>query len=64
MGKPWEKARPEYMLPANFYGRVTEENARKKWVDTLRLFAMHYDTLRLWSAKAKVHLEFCSIFYS
>uniref|UniRef100_A0AC34F3Y4 Alpha-1,4 glucan phosphorylase n=1 Tax=Panagrolaimus sp. ES5 TaxID=591445 RepID=A0AC34F3Y4_9BILA len=28
-GNPWEKARPEYMLPVNFYGRVEkDENGR------------------------------------
>ena len=32
-GCPWEKARPEYTLPVNFYGRVIEENGVKKWVD-------------------------------
>ena len=34
-GNPWEKARPEYMIPINFYGRVeTAPNGSKKWVDT------------------------------
>lgn len=27
-GNPWEKARPEYMIPVNFYGRVVEENGK------------------------------------
>lgn len=68
-GNPWEKARPEYMLPVNFYGKVVEENGMKKWVDTQLLFAMPYDTpipgfrnnvvntLRLWSAKAENHFN-------
>lgn len=68
-GNPWEKARPEYMLPVNFYGRVVEEDGKKKWVDTQLLFAMPYDTpipgyrnnvvntLRLWSAKAENHFN-------
>lgn len=63
-GNPWEKARPEYTLPVNFYGRVSTEEGKKKWVDTQVIFAMPYDspvpgymnntvnTLRLWSAKA------------
>ncbi|PAA59566.1 hypothetical protein BOX15_Mlig026082g1 [Macrostomum lignano] len=64
-GNPWEKARPEYLLPVNFYGRVeTARNGAKKWVDTQVIFAMPYDTpvpgygnnncntLRLWTAKA------------
>lgn len=63
-GNPWEKSRPEYVLPINFYGRVEESNGRKRWVDTQVVFAMPYDTpipgygnntvntMRLWSAKA------------
>lgn len=44
-GNPWEKARPEYMLPVNFYGRVEkDENGKAKWVDTQLVFAMPYDT--------------------
>jgi glucan phosphorylase len=27
-GNPWEKARPEYMLPVNFYGRVVDEKGK------------------------------------
>ncbi|KAI8442396.1 hypothetical protein MSG28_005913 [Choristoneura fumiferana] len=65
-GNPWEKARPEYMLPVNFYGRVVETPQGKKWVDTQVVFAMPYDnpipgyqnnvvnTLRLWSAKSPI----------
>lgn len=33
-GCPWEKARPEFMLPINFYGRVIDTPDGKKWVDT------------------------------
>lgn len=33
-GNPWEKARPEYMLPVHFYGRVEETKVGSKWVDT------------------------------
>ncbi|NXC22722.1 PYGL protein, partial [Corythaeola cristata] len=33
-GNPWEKARPEYMLPVHFYGRVEHTAAGAKWVDT------------------------------
>nr|QNR01022.1 glycogen phosphorylase [Sinonovacula constricta] len=63
-GNPWEKARPEYVLPVNFYGRVEEKDGKSKWVDTQVVFAMPYDspipgygnntvnTMRLWSAKA------------
>ncbi|CAJ0582594.1 unnamed protein product, partial [Mesorhabditis spiculigera] len=69
-GNPWEKARPEYMLPVNFYGRVEKDDKGKaKWVDTQLVFAMPYDTpvpgyknnvvntLRLWSAKAENHFH-------
>ncbi|XP_031627797.1 glycogen phosphorylase [Contarinia nasturtii] len=65
-GCPWEKARPEFMLPVNFYGRVIDTPDGKKWVDTQVVFAMPYDnpipgyrnnyvnTLRLWSAKSPI----------
>ncbi|KAE9552098.1 hypothetical protein FO519_004678 [Halicephalobus sp. NKZ332] len=68
-GNPWEKARPEYMLPVNFYGKVEHEDGKAKWVDTHVIFAMPYDTpipgfrnnvvntLRLWSAKAENHFH-------
>ncbi|XP_073729573.1 glycogen phosphorylase, liver form [Misgurnus anguillicaudatus] len=64
-GNPWEKARPEFMLPVHFYGRVEEKDgAEPKWVDTQVILAMPYDTpipgymnntvntMRLWSARA------------
>ncbi|KAM3854551.1 glycogen phosphorylase, brain form [Vipera latastei] len=63
-GNPWEKARPEYMLPVHFYGRVEHAPNGAKWVDTQVVLAMPYDTpvpgyknntvntMRLWSAKA------------
>lgn len=63
-GNPWEKARPEYMLPVHFYGRVEETREGPKWVDTQVVLAMPYDTpipgymnntvntMRLWSARA------------
>ncbi|VDP84253.1 unnamed protein product [Echinostoma caproni] len=64
-GNPWEKGRPEYCYPVNFYGHVEDAgNGRKRWVDAHTVFAMPYDTpvpgyrnntcntLRLWSAKA------------
>uniref|UniRef100_A0A4W3H5P7 Alpha-1,4 glucan phosphorylase n=1 Tax=Callorhinchus milii TaxID=7868 RepID=A0A4W3H5P7_CALMI len=63
-GNPWEKARPEYMLPVHFYGRVEHTANGVKWVDTQVVLAMPYDTpvpgfknntvntMRLWSAKA------------
>ncbi|XP_067625871.1 glycogen phosphorylase-like [Eurosta solidaginis] len=65
-GNPWEKARPEFMKPVNFYGRVIDTPEGKKWVDTQVVYAMPYDipipgygnnrvnTLRLWSAKSPV----------
>ncbi|XP_037097092.1 glycogen phosphorylase, liver form [Syngnathus acus] len=63
-GNPWEKARPEYMLPVHFYGHVEETDQGPKWVDTQVVLAMPYDTpipgymnntvntMRLWSARA------------
>lgn len=65
-GNPWEKARPEFMIPIQFYGRVIDTPEGKKWVDTQIVYAMPYDnpipgygnnvvnTLRLWSAKSPV----------
>lgn len=59
-GNPWEKSRPEYLLPIQFYGRVVDG----KWRDCQLVYAMPYDypipgyrnnyvnTMRLWSAKA------------
>ncbi|XP_043552362.1 glycogen phosphorylase, brain form [Chiloscyllium plagiosum] len=63
-GNPWEKARPEYMLPVHFHGRVEHTADGIRWVDTQVVLAMPYDTpvpgfknntvntMRLWSAKA------------
>ncbi|CAI9535873.1 unnamed protein product [Staurois parvus] len=63
-GNPWEKARPEYMLPVHFYGRVEQTKTGVRWVDTQVVLAMPYDTpvpgymnntvntMRLWSARA------------
>ncbi|NXH77066.1 PYGL protein, partial [Hydrobates tethys] len=63
-GNPWEKARPEYMLPVHFYGRVEHAATGVKWVDTQVVLALPYDTpvpgymnntvntMRLWSARA------------
>lgn len=69
-GNPWEKARPEYMIPVNFFGRVVKDiNGASKWIDTQLVYAMPYDTpvpgfrnnvvntLRLWSAKAENHFH-------
>ena len=72
-GNPWEKARPEYTIPVNFYGRVEETPEGPKWVDTKVVFAMPYDspipgygnncvnTMRLWAARAPAsfNLQFC-----
>lgn len=63
-GNPWEKARPEYMLPVHFYGKVQHTPNGAEWVDTQVVLALPYDTpvpgyknntcntMRLWSAKA------------
>nr|XP_006116366.2 glycogen phosphorylase, liver form isoform X2 [Pelodiscus sinensis] len=63
-GNPWEKARPEYMLPVHFYGRLEHTKSGVKWVDTQVVLALPYDTpvpgymnntvntMRLWSARA------------
>lgn len=32
-GNPWEKARPEYMRPVQFYGRTEHHPDGVKWVD-------------------------------
>jgi len=33
-GNPWEKARPEYMRPVQYYGRVEHTAEGVQWVDT------------------------------
>ena len=33
-GNPWEKARPEYAMAVNFYGRVEIYDGGARWVDT------------------------------
>ncbi|XP_054154242.1 glycogen phosphorylase-like [Oppia nitens] len=71
-GNPWEKARPEYLLPINFYGKVENTDSGSKWVDHSTVYAMPYDspvpgfrnnvvnTMRLWTAKSSqnFHLKF------
>ncbi|XP_077313872.1 LOW QUALITY PROTEIN: glycogen phosphorylase, muscle form [Lithobates pipiens] len=63
-GNPWEKARPEYMIPVHFYGKVQHTPQGAEWIDTQIVLALPYDTpvpgfrnntvntMRLWSAKA------------
>lgn len=69
-GNPWEKARPEFIFPVHFYGRVASTaTGGRQWIDTQVLFAMPYDspvpgyknnivnTIRLWSAKAPTEFD-------
>jgi len=47
-GNPWEIARPEFLYPVQFYGRVdhhTDERGRLRWEwrDTQKVMAMAYD---------------------
>ncbi|XP_063801279.1 glycogen phosphorylase, muscle form [Pseudophryne corroboree] len=63
-GNPWEKARPEYMIPVHYFGKVQHTPHGTEWVDTQVVLALPYDTpvpgyknntvntMRLWSAKA------------
>lgn len=73
-GNPWEIARPEYLFPVRFYGKVEPyqdgKNIKKRWADTEELMAMAYDTpvpgyknntvntMRLWSAKSTREFHF------
>jgi starch phosphorylase len=43
-GNPWEVSRPEFLVPVQFYGKVIEENGKKKWVETETIQAMPFDT--------------------
>jgi len=48
-GNPWEKARPEYLVPVHFFGKVNHNDQgsweeASEWVDTQVVFAMPYDT--------------------
>ena len=64
-GNPWERERPEYSVPINFYGKVVgTPEGRRKWINSEVVLAIPYDnpipgyqnnicnTLRLWSAKS------------
>lgn len=71
-GNPWERSRPEYLVPIKFYGNVQDSEQGPKWENTQVVYAMAYDTpipgfnnntvntMRLWSAKApnSFHLHF------
>ncbi|CAG2248139.1 PYG [Mytilus edulis] len=41
-GNPWERARPEYLLPVKFYGRVQQSDKGSKWVDTQLVYAIRH----------------------
>ncbi|OQR73664.1 glycogen phosphorylase isoform 1 [Tropilaelaps mercedesae] len=68
-GNPWEIPRPECELPVHFYGRVIDDNGKRRWVDTQIVLAMPYDnpipgfknnvvnTMRLWSARSPVNFN-------
>ncbi|KAK2104193.1 hypothetical protein P7K49_018049 [Saguinus oedipus] len=49
-GNPWEKSRPEFMLPVHFYGKVEHTKTGTKWIDTQKappvvvVLALPYDT--------------------
>jgi starch phosphorylase len=43
-GNPWEICRPEFLIPVQFFGKVIEENGKKKWVETEVMQAMPFDT--------------------
>jgi starch phosphorylase len=74
LGHPWEFARPEYMIPVHFGGRVehapTDGPLRFRWVDTRVVLGMPFDvpvvgygtpsvnTLRLWSARSNEEFDF------
>lgn len=72
-GNPWEKARPEYLIPIHFYGKVIDSPIGRQWMDTEVLYAMPFDypipgfrnnvinTLRLWSTKSpkEFNLDYC-----
>lgn len=69
-GNPWEKARPEYIAPVHFYGKVIDTPQGKQWTQTQTIYALPYDspvpgyennivnTMRLWSAKSPVEFNF------
>lgn len=77
LGNPWEKARPEYVFAVPFYGKVTNTELGRQWVDYQTILAFPYDypipgyknnvinTLRLWSAKSadEFNLQFCKFLF-
>lgn len=62
-GNPWEKARPEYMLPVHFYGRVEHTPDGVKWLDTqvpgLKCPRQGWDRVRGLLQLIPSHLDFC-----
>lgn len=74
-GNPWEKPRPEYTIPVNFYGHVEERNGVHEWINTTQVIAMPYDTpipgynnntvntLRLWSCKSSKNFDLSHCMY-
>ncbi len=61
-GNPWEKARPEYMLPVHFYGRVEETKDGSKWVDTqvlMMVFRLQV-TGHEWTNTHRIQMVICS----
>lgn len=71
-GNPWEIVRPEFTKTVQFYGHTEYTEHGAKWVNTVKVLAVPYDTpvpgyknnvvnvVRLWSAKAEAsfHLKF------
>lgn len=61
-GNPWEKARPEYMLPVNFYGKVEKDENGKVQIFT-KLFQSTINfraigSTRMWSLLCRMILRF------
>ena len=69
-GNPWEKARPEFMLPVNFYGHVIDAPEGKKWVNTqvcirtfsafgifIEVFLMKFDCFVDFSGRIRIALR-------
>ena len=49
-GNPWEKSRPEYTVPVNFYGKVIySSEGGRQWVNTQIVLAIRDDRIFFWS---------------
>lgn len=63
-GNPWEKSRPEYVLPVNFYGRTEDTGSGVKWVDTqVGRLKVHFNIIDLYKKSEFNRVHVCRYMY-